>query len=134
MESGETQQLGPIRQVTIDALCDHFANDVMPVEEFERRVELAHRAKSVDDLKALLRDLPGGNLPAATGPGSTAPAPLSQRPYRVTSAAHVKERDIVLAVMGGAVRKAYEVPASLFGALDGRVTYVVGKDGACVRG
>jgi peroxiredoxin len=35
----------------------------------------------------------------------------------------------LLSDVGGAVRKAYEVPASLFGALDGRVTYVVAKDG-----
>lgn len=37
----------------------------------------------------------------------------------------------LLSDVGGAVRKQYEVPPSLFGALDGRVTYVVGKDGAC---
>mmetsp|Transcript_4781 Transcript_4781/g.7236 ORF Transcript_4781/g.7236 Transcript_4781/m.7236 type:complete len:185 (+) Transcript_4781:164-718(+) len=30
---------------------------------------------------------------------------------------------------GGATRKLYNVPKSLFGALDGRVTYVIGKDG-----
>lgn len=35
----------------------------------------------------------------------------------------------LLSDVGGAVRKLYEVPSSLFGALDGRVTYVVGKDG-----
>ncbi len=35
----------------------------------------------------------------------------------------------LLSDVGGAVRKSYEVPSSLFGALDGRVTYVVGKDG-----
>lgn len=34
----------------------------------------------------------------------------------------------LLSDVGGAVRKQYEVPPSLFGALDGRVTYVVGKD------
>lgn len=35
----------------------------------------------------------------------------------------------LLSDVGGAVRKLYDVPASLFGALDGRVTYVIGKDG-----
>jgi hypothetical protein len=110
MDSGETPQpLGPTRQVTIDALCEHFANDVMPVEEFERRVELAHRAATVDDLKALLRDLPGGNLPAA--PASHAAVPATQRRHRVTAAAHVKEREIVLAIMGGASRKGAWAPA-----------------------
>ena len=32
------QPLSQTRQVTIDALCEHFANDVMGVEEFERRI------------------------------------------------------------------------------------------------
>jgi len=35
----------------------------------------------------------------------------------------------LLSDVGGEVRKSYKVPSSLFGALDGRVTYVVGKDG-----
>ena len=44
-ESGELPQpLSHTRQATVDALCEHFANDVMPVEEFERRVDAAHRA------------------------------------------------------------------------------------------
>jgi len=34
----------------------------------------------------------------------------------------------LLSDVGGATRKAYQVPSSLFGALDGRVTYVIGKD------
>ena len=110
MDSGDTPQpLGPTRQVTIDALCEHFANDSMTVEEFERRVDLAHRAQNVDDLKTLLRDLPGGNLPATTGSPSNVPAP--QRRYRVTSAAHVKDREIVVAIMGGATRKGVWSPA-----------------------
>jgi hypothetical protein len=81
----------------------------MPVEEFERRVEMAHRASTVDDLKALLRDLPGENLPATLTSGTPAVAP--QRRYRVTSAAHVKEREIVVAILGGATRKGAWTPA-----------------------
>jgi peroxiredoxin len=34
----------------------------------------------------------------------------------------------LLSDVGGATRKAYNVPTSLFGALEGRVTYVIGKD------
>jgi hypothetical protein len=110
MASGETHQpAGPTRQVTIDALCEHFANDAMSVEEFEHRVELAHRAATVDDLKALLRDLPGGNLPAVAGEGAS--APTAQRRYPVTAAAHVKEREVVVAILGGATRKGFWTPA-----------------------
>lgn len=109
--NGDTgQPLGQTRQVTIDALCEHFANDAIPVEEFERRVDVAHKAASVQELKDLLRDLPGGNVPAPAGTaGGVAPVPRPRA--RVTSAAHVKEREIVLAVMGGASRKGRWSPA-----------------------
>jgi len=39
----------------------------------------------------------------------------------------------LLSDAGGKVRKEWEVPSSLFGALDGRVTYVIGKDGICKK-
>lgn len=102
------QPLGQTRQVTIDALCEHFANDAIPVEEFERRVDEAHKAASVDQLKELLRDLPGGNLPMASG-RRPMPAPKPQR--GVTAAAHEKEREIVVAIMGGSSRKGRWHPA-----------------------
>lgn len=109
MESGSGDgghSLGTSRQLTIEALCEHFANDAIPVEEFERRVEAAHKAATVADLKVLLRDLPGANVPAVPG-ARPVPAP---RP-RVTAAAHRKEREIVIAVMGGANRKGRWTPA-----------------------
>lgn len=108
-DSRGSQPLSHTRQVTIDALCEHFANDSMEVEEFERRVEAAHRAATVDQLKALLRDLPGGNLPAAARSGPT-PEPRG-RAFRVTSAAHVKEREVIVAIMGGATRRGQWSPA-----------------------
>jgi hypothetical protein len=94
--------------VTVDALCEHFANDEMSVEEFERRVEVAHRAATVQELKDLLSDLPGANLPAVAK-GATVPAP--KREFRVTDAAHVKEREFMVAVMGGSSRKGTWSPA-----------------------
>lgn len=101
--------LGHTRQQTIDALCEHFANDVLEVEEFERRVEAAHRASSRDDLRGLLRDLPGGNLPTERGGQDLSSDP--ERRFRVTSAAHVKEKQFVFAVMGGATRRGPWTPA-----------------------
>jgi len=100
--------LDQTRSVTIDALCEHFANDLISVEEFESRVEAAHGASSSGELRDLLRDLPGGDLPAASGPGTT-PVP---RPAAVpVSAAHVKEREVVVAIMGGSGRKGRWNPA-----------------------
>lgn len=101
------QPLSQTRQVTIDALCEHFANDSIAMEEFERRVEIAHRAASAEELKELLRDLPGANVPAPRD--ATAPA-VRPRP-KVTAAAHQKEQGFVVAIMGGAVRKGRWHPA-----------------------
>jgi hypothetical protein len=96
------------RQVTIDALCEHFANDVMSVEEFERRVDGAHKAATTDELRGLLRDLPGGDLPAVAG-GATSPAP--GRHYTMTTYDQVKERSFAVAVMGGTRRAGRWTPA-----------------------
>ncbi|MDP2957150.1 MAG: DUF1707 domain-containing protein [Longimicrobiales bacterium] len=93
--------------MTIDALCEHFANDSIPMEEFERRVEVAHRAASVEELKELLRDLPGANVPAPVGHAAPAPRPRA----RVTAAAHEREQGFVVAIMGGATRKGRWHPA-----------------------
>jgi len=112
METGAgntgARPLGEARQATIDALCEHFANDAIPMEEFERRVEVAHRAASAEDLKQLLQDLPEGNLPARRADG-TAPAPRP-RPS-VVPAGHERDQGFVIAVMGGAVRKGRWNPA-----------------------
>ena len=96
------------RQITIDALCEHFANDVMSVEEFERRVDGAHKASSNAELRELLRDLPGGNLPAVPGEASS---PATARDYTVTTRDRVKERSFAVAVMGGTRRAGRWSPA-----------------------
>lgn len=106
--AGRPEALGDVRQGTIEALCEHFANDALPVEEFERRVDVAHKAASADELAALLADLPGGGLPARRqNPTSPAPRPSP----RVTPRGHVKEQGFALAVMGGATRKGHWTPA-----------------------
>ena len=102
---------GPVthtRQVTIDALCEHFANDLMSVDEFERRIDAAHQASTNDQLKELLRDLPGGDVPAVVEKAAV-PAPAPRNP--VTAAANVKDHGFVVAVMGGAGRKGRWTPA-----------------------
>ena len=103
--------LNHTRQVTIDALMEHFANDVMDVDEFERRVDAAHRATSSDALKELLRDLPGGvHLPALVG-AENASVPATVPDYTVTSAAHVKEKAFIVACLGGVNRRGRWSPA-----------------------
>ena len=99
------------RQVTIDALMEHFANDVMDVDEFERRVDIAHNATSSEELKELLRDLPGGgDLPAVRGEEEHVELARS-REYTVTSASEVEERGFVVACLGGSSRRGHWTPA-----------------------
>jgi len=110
MESAAGNQgakpLGEMRQATIDALCEHFANDALAVEEFERRVEVAHRAASAEELRRLLDGLPEGNLPAPRREG-TAPVPRRGP----VPAGHERDQGFVVAVMGGATRKGRWTPA-----------------------
>ena len=96
------------REVTIDALCEHFANDIMSVEEFELRIDRAHQASTSAELRELLRDLPGGDLVA---PSQNQVAPALKQQYTVTSAAQVKDRGFAVAIMGGTARKGRWTPA-----------------------
>ena len=104
---GAGAPLSHTRQVTIDALCEHFANDAMSVEDFEARVDLAHRATTVDELRKLLRDLPSSHLPAV----HDAAVP-EQVPFRATvSRDHVKPNGYQIAIMGGTRRTGRWTPA-----------------------
>lgn len=96
------------RQRTIDALMEHFANDVLTVEEFEERVSTAHSAESTDELRRLLVDLPSGDLPIRRNES----APMSPEPTRASVAPdRVKERSFVMAALGGVDRKGRWIPA-----------------------
>ncbi|MGY8776881.1 MAG: DUF1707 SHOCT-like domain-containing protein [Longimicrobiales bacterium] len=108
-DEGARASLTHTREVTIDALMEYFANDVMDVDEFERRVDLAHAVNSTEELKELLRDLPGGGKLSMRTGGNHAPVP--QREYFVTSAADVRDNSFVVAVMGGTSRQGSWRPA-----------------------
>lgn len=109
--SGEIQggqTLRQTRQVTIDALCERFANDAMGMEEFERRIDEAHRATTVDQLKDLLRDLPGGNVPAVAEAPATSPTTTQ---FSVARPDQVRNQGFVVAVFGGSARRGRWRPA-----------------------
>lgn len=65
------------REAVVQRLSDAFSQDVIPVDEFERRVEAVYRASLRSDLEALNLDLPAavsGRQRAAapdTGPSSS---------------------------------------------------------------
>jgi len=100
--------LGVVRQKAIDALCEHFANDALSVEEFERRLDRAHDAKGIEDLRRILSDLPSGDLPVLhQGAG---PAPTARWQGSVP-ASRVRERGWVVAALGGVEKAGRWVPA-----------------------
>jgi hypothetical protein len=104
------------RELTISRLCEHFARDDIDADELERLIDGAHQAKSLAELEALTAALPSLERPSPRQrEESMELATLSSRP----------EQQLVLAVMGGAVRKGGWRP--------GRNVYVTAfMGGACL--
>lgn len=100
--------LGGVRQQAVDALCEHFANDVLSVEEFERRVDQAQKAESTEELRELLQDLPTGDLPIRREDSSPTRPPRAEA---TVPASRVKERGFMVAALGGVDRKGRWIPA-----------------------
>ena len=95
------------QQRTIDVLCESFARDEIDVEDFEQRVELVHRAGTLEELRAILADLPTSTLPvkgdsqshAATVPYSQPSVGLAPRPTLPPE--RVPGHSVVVGIMGG---------------------------------
>lgn len=82
------------RDRAIAVLSDHFAQDHLDVDEFERRVTAAHNAETGEELVALTHDLPATNLPVPVKPTQLM-VPETQ----------VRPRQTLLAVMSGTERR-----------------------------
>jgi hypothetical protein len=87
------------REAVIARLSDAFARDVIELEEFERRLALAHRAEAIAELDPLVADLEAPRETTALVPARTA------APERV------RDRATVVAIMGGATRRGSWTPA-----------------------
>jgi hypothetical protein len=97
---GAPVPLEQTRQSVIQQLCGHFAVDNLSAEALEERLDRAHAAASLAELRTLVADLPVVREGAPiTGPRTFA------------TPAHVSERQVVVAVMGGAERKGVWAPA-----------------------
>jgi hypothetical protein len=70
------------RERVIGALQEHFAHDELDVDEFERRVTLAHTSESPEAVLALIADLPA--LPEAAGLPATTNALVPAAEVRPT--------------------------------------------------
>jgi len=96
------------REAAIERLCEAFADDRLAMDEFEHRLELAHRAETAAELRALLADLPTSSQAVAPRP-ERAPAPRDiVRPPPPT---RVPERSLVAGIMGGGSRSGGWIPA-----------------------
>ena len=99
------------REAVIAALTEHFAKDVLDIDEYDRRIDLAHQARSLAELDDLVVDL----APVATTALATTREPMALDAYpdqkrwlcifggidkrgRWTVPRHMR----VVAVMGGA--------------------------------
>jgi len=99
------------REKTIQLLIDSFASDRLAVEDFEARLDQAHRATDLASLEKLTSDLP------AVVPGET-PAKSSDLPARTPASRparalpeDVREHQFMVAIMGGHERKGPWTPA-----------------------
>lgn len=84
--------LDAVRESTVDALCRHFAGDRLTMDDFERRVDLAHRASTRSQLAGLLADLPGDEV---------RPAPVAAEAAVAEPAGSRRGTPVVVALMGG---------------------------------
>lgn len=101
--------LGARRDSVIDSLSTHFANDALGMDEFEQRVDLAHRATSVAELDELLSDLASA---ADAGPSESL-VRQAETP-QAAIATHAREVKRVLSILSSTQRKGtWRVPGNL---------------------
>lgn len=79
-----------------------FARDEMEVEEFEKRVELVHRAETAEQLRLLLADLPTAAVPVEV---------TAAVPHRTLPADRIPARSIVVGIMSEGRRSGAWIPA-----------------------
>ena len=101
-----SRDLEAVREDVVQALGVHFANDVIPIEELDRRLTPAVRAATGTELTDILRDLP------IVPDYARGPAAVSRT--AVATSRDVPPRGFIGAVMGGTSRKgAWHVPQHL---------------------
>lgn len=92
------------RDQVIATLAAHFAADRLTMTQLEERMDGVHRAVTAAQLEDLVADLPVLADPAAR---TVAPA----QGGRLADPSAVRERQVLVAVMGGVERRGHWVPA-----------------------
>ena len=96
------------REKAIDLLSECFARDMLSVEDFERRVSLAHAAGTMAELGEAIEGLGSGGIAAAKTAGLPGKAP---RRAPAASPSEVRPADRAVAVFGETKRAGQWVPA-----------------------
>jgi hypothetical protein len=92
------------REQVIALLSDAFARDLLDVDDFERRLGLAHRAEAVAELESLVKDI------EPVEDAETVPATQALVP-RTAASSRVRDKQLIVAIMGAAARKGTWTPA-----------------------
>lgn len=96
------------RERTIETLTEAFSTDLLEVEEFEHRVDLAHQAQTLEALVPLTSD-----LEVAGASEALVPTEVDEEQNRALVAARPRRRT-VFTIMGGAERTgSWRVPEKL---------------------
>ncbi|HEU0013087.1 MAG TPA: DUF1707 domain-containing protein [Longimicrobium sp.] len=90
------------RQAIIQQLAAHYAVDNLTDEALEERMDRATVATTLEELRALVADLPAVIDPHHLAASTAAP---------VVRSVHSKEQQIIVGIMGGAERKGGWAPA-----------------------
>ncbi|MEO5510222.1 MAG: DUF1707 domain-containing protein [Longimicrobiales bacterium] len=97
----ESPGLRELRERTIASLCDHFAQDRLTLDEFETRLDLAHKAVVPDEFRRLLADIHVPDAPA-----------LAPIPAYVPASDGGDDSRLVLSLMSGVTRRGNWRPGS----------------------
>ncbi len=92
------------RERVIQQLCEHFAYDNLTSDALEERLDRAHQAATLEELRSLVSDLPVVHQDAT-------PAIGARTFVSPATGAHVSERQIIVGIMGGAEKKGVWTPA-----------------------
>jgi hypothetical protein len=117
--SADLAVLRAARDRVIARLSDAFARGELEIEEFERRLTLAHRTDSLDALEALTRDV---SAPDAAPLVPVAPAPAAARPFAPLAVVPPRAEESAFAIMGSVVRSGQWTPPRVL-----RVAAVMGS-------
>ena len=107
--------LEKVRQATIDRLCERFAEDRLSMRDFERRLDLAHRATTTRQLAALVAGFPPATpQPAGSSPGQATSA-HPNLPANVVAPERVPARQFMAGVLGASARSgAWIAPREMY--------------------